>query len=66
MNNIVEVAKNYTKIIQASSVLCSCGEKWFSPFDKLYVKAYGKCVSCSSVGDLEKLSKNIFSIIEAA
>lgn len=63
MNNIVEVAKNYKQIMASQPITCTCGEKWFSPFDKLYVSAYGKCTSCSSSEEIEKLSENIFSII---
>ena len=66
MNNIYEVAKNSKSIIGGVPVVCSCGEKWFSPFDKLFVAAYGKCISCSSGEEIEKLSGNIFAIIEAA
>ncbi len=65
MNNIVEVAEKSQSIMSGEPVTCSCGEKWFSPFDKLFVSAYGKCTSCASDTEVEELSENIFAIIEA-
>jgi len=65
MNKIVETAQNYKQIMSGPPVTCSCGEKWFSPFDKLYVTAYGKCTSCSTTEEIEQLSENIFATINA-
>lgn len=65
MNNIVEVAENSQSIMSGNPIVCPCGEKWFSPFDKLFVSAYGKCTSCASDTEVEELSENIFAIIEA-
>lgn len=65
MNKIVEVAQNCQSIIDGGPVICQCGEKWFSPFDKLFVSAYGKCVSCAPPDEVDELSENIFAIIEA-
>jgi len=68
MNNIVEVAKNAQSIISEYPPPCCllCGEKLFSPFDKLYLATYGKCIDCTDeVDELQKNSKNIFAIIEA-
>ena len=64
MNNIVQVAQNADAIIKGKPVTCPCGERWFSPFDKLYVRAYNKCSTCSSPDELDRLSDNIFNIIE--
>ena len=66
MNKIIEVAKNAKEIMSSPPITCSCGEKWYSPFDKLYFAAYGKCTSCSSVDEALENSENIFAIIEAA
>jgi len=62
--SIYETAKNYEKVMASPPVICSCGEKWFSPFDKLYVDAYGKCTSCSSEDEINKLSGDILNIID--
>ena len=66
MNKIIDVAKRHKEILAESAgkeVCCpSCSEQWFSPFDKLYVAAYGKCFSCD---DKPENSENIFAIIEA-
>lgn len=70
MNKIVEVAQNSKQILSDSAgkhIHCpNCSEEWFSPFDKLYVAAYGKCTSCSSVEEVLGNGVNIDSIIEAA
>ena len=63
--NILEVARDAKEIVAGQPVTCPCGEKWFSPFDKLYVKAYDKCTTCSDDEELERLGNNIFAIIEA-
>jgi len=66
MNKIIEVAKNAQEILNGEPLTCACGDKWFSPFDKLYLATYGKCVSCTNdVDELTKNSENIFAIIEA-
>lgn len=65
MNEITKVAQNYQEIATGPPVICACGEEWYSLFDKLYVSAYGKCTSCSTVEEVERLSKNIFAIIQA-
>ena len=41
-NNILRVAKNYEEILKADNeVKCQvCGEKQWSPFDKLFVIYY--------------------------
>lgn len=65
MNNIVEVAQNAKKIMSGAPVTCPCGEKWFSPFDKLYVSAYGKCTKCSDADEIVELGTNIFNIVNS-
>jgi len=65
MNNIVEVAKNATKMMASEPITCPCGERWFSPFDKLYVSAYGKCTVCDNSDETLARAENIFAIIEA-
>jgi hypothetical protein len=64
--NIVQVAQNAKEIMASQNIYCHiCGEKQFSPFDKLYVSAYSACVMCTdTVEDVEKRSENIFAIIE--
>jgi len=70
MNKIVEVAKNSKKILADSAgqpVQCpNCPEKWFSPFDKLYVAAYGKCCTCENANVFIKNSENVFNIVDVA
>lgn len=65
MNKIVEVARNHKEIISGTPVTCACGEMWFSLFDKLYVTTYNKCSTCSTPEELERLSENIFALLEA-
>jgi len=44
------------------NVVCpKCGEKQFSPFDKLYVQEYNECVVCTDEHKLEKRGEYIFS-----
>jgi len=65
--NIVEVAKNCSEIMKSQSIYCPvCGEKQFSPLDKLFTKAYEKCIDCTPSDDLEGMSENIFRIIESS
>jgi len=67
MNKIIYVAQNSEKILAESAgqpVHCpGCNEEWYSPFDKFYIAAYGKCSSCATPDELEKNSENIFAII---
>ena len=65
MNKIIEAAENIDKIRKFNyEVHCPlCREKQWSLFDKLYTYAYGKCVDCSTVRDLEELGENIFAIL---
>ena len=66
MNNIVSVAKNALEIISDQGAYCpQCNTKQWSPFDKLYTRAYSKCVDCSTVEEIEQNGINIFAIIEA-
>lgn len=62
--NLIEVAKKRDDVMASPPITCSCGEKWYSPFDKLYVTAYGKCTECSTDSEIEGFSENIFKIIE--
>ena len=65
MNNIIEVAKNAKEIMASQAIHCHiCGEKQFSPFDKLYAMAYNTCVDCDTVDNVTERSVNIFTIIE--
>jgi len=65
MNNIIAVARDKEQILAPNTVACCpvCGVRWFSPFDKLYVAAYGKCTSCSTEDEVAELSENIFRIL---
>ena len=64
--NIIEVAKNRKEIMASQEIYCPvCGEKQFSPFDKLYTKAYNRCVDCENADILIEKSDNIFKIIDA-
>lgn len=62
---IIEAAENKDEILSFEyTVHCPhCGEKQFSPFDKLYTYSYGKCVDCSTVDELERLGENVFAIL---
>ncbi len=64
--NILEVGKKRDEIMASQGIHCpQCSEKQFSPFDKLYVSLYDKCVDCSTSEEIEKNSDNVFKIIEA-
>ncbi len=64
MNNIIAVARDKEQILaKHTAAECPCGERWFSPFDKLYVAAYGKCTTCSTEAEVAELSENIFRIL---
>jgi len=62
---IIEAAENRDEILSFEhTVRCPhCGEKQFSPFDKLYTYGYEKCVDCSSPEELKRLGENIFAIL---
>jgi hypothetical protein len=63
---LVETAENRAKIMASQEIYCQkCNAKQFSPFDKLFVSAYGFCVDCDTPESVEEKSKNIFNIIEA-
>ncbi len=65
--NIFEVAQNSAEIMSSQEIYCLiCNKKQFSPFDKLYVEAYNKCVDCSTPEEVETNGENIFRIIEAS
>ncbi len=65
MNNIIAVARDKEKILATHTAACcpACGSRWFSPFDKLFVAAYGKCTTCSTEAEVTQLSANIFRIL---
>lgn len=64
INKIIQVAENRAIIMSGAPIYCSCGEKWYSPFDKLFVSAYDKCCTCCSSEEWESLGKNILAIVE--
>lgn len=67
MNNIIDVAKDAKNIMASQKIYCHiCGEKQFSPFDKLYSMCYNICVSCDTIENVMERSVNIFKIIEGA
>jgi len=65
MNNIIAVARDKEQILAPNTVArCSvCSERYYSPFDKLYVAAYGKGACCSTEEEFDELSENIFRIL---
>jgi len=64
MNNIVYTAEHFDEICALLNVVCPlCSRKVFSPFDKLFVSAYGKCVDCATPEELEVLGENIFILL---
>jgi uncharacterized protein (DUF983 family) len=64
--NIIDVAKKRDEIMASLIIHCPiCGEKQFSPFDKLYVSAYETCVMCDTADNVEQRGDNIFSIVNS-
>lgn len=64
MSNIFAVAEKRSKIMAAQNIYCpSCNGKQFSPFDKLFTKAYDICADCIDAKKLDKLSDNIFALL---
>lgn len=65
MNKVIEVAENKDAIIKTPRIYCNeCGEDYYSEFDKLYIKAFGKCVSCTpDDAEIEHNSNQIFQIM---
>jgi hypothetical protein len=63
MNKLLEVAKNMREVMARQDIVCpNCGEKQWSPFDKLYCESYGVCYTCDSFDEIK--GNNILSIIE--
>lgn len=62
---IMDAIENKAEILKFDNkVFCPiCGERFFSPFDKLYIHSYGKCAGCSTDEEIEALSDNIFAIL---
>ncbi|HCU07266.1 MAG TPA: hypothetical protein DIC42_06820 [Holosporales bacterium] len=59
---ILDVIANKEKIMASQNIVCpSCGEKQFSPFDKLFTSSYGQCYMCEPEDEIK--SDNIFAII---
>ena len=67
MNNIVKVAQDKDKILKAKHLTkCSlCGQKQWSPFDKLYTETYEQCADCCSAETVKENSVNIFKLLES-
>jgi len=64
--NILDLIDIRDEIVASQKIFCPvCHQKQFSPFDKLFTKAYDKCVDCTPAQELDDLSGNIFSIVEA-
>jgi len=66
--NIVYVAEHRTEILAKSagkSVTCpTCEKSHFSPFDKLFIAAYGKCIfDVVDDEELKLMGENIFAIL---
>lgn len=54
-------AEVFDGFLKADSNCYDCGERFFSPFDKLYISVKGACYTCD---EDELLAKNIFKILE--
>jgi len=66
MGDIIEIAKKRDEIMTSQFIYCpECGEKQFSPFDKLYTSLNDKCVDCSDEDEVFSHSNNIFEILES-
>lgn len=72
MDKLIEAAQNAKEIMASQNSYCpKCNERQISPFDKLFVYAYGICYMCSpskpgpDEDELMRKSDNIFAIIEA-
>lgn len=65
---ITEVAKEKDKILRPDyQVFCKkCGERFYSPFDKMFILVQGDCVICNEEDDnlTYRLSENINKILE--
>ena len=65
--NIAIVAEKHKEIMAAQDIYCPvCSQLQYSPFDKLYTKAYERCVDCSTEQEVADKSDNIFAIIDVA
>ena len=67
MSNIIHTANNAKKIIAyENQPYCSkCNKRQYSPFDKLFLDAYGECFMCCDTDDMRK-GENILRIVETA
>jgi len=66
MKNIIEIAGKRDEIMKSQHIYCPvCGQKQFSPFDKLFSSLNDKCIDCSDDANIAKQSEHIFAIIEA-
>lgn len=67
--NIVELAENKNDYLKKNfSLQCPlCNEKWYSPFDRLYILAYDYCVECderqSDPLEAERKQLNILEVV---
>lgn len=64
--NIIELAQKRDEIMAAQDIYCPlCGQRQFSPFDKLFTKYMDKCVDCTDMAeDIVAIGNQIFQIIE--
>jgi hypothetical protein len=64
---LLNVANDAKNVMAAQDINCPiCGQHQFSPFDKLYTKAYGACVDCTPVDEYELKGENILAILEGS
>jgi hypothetical protein len=63
--SLVRTAYNAKRIVREKAYCPVCNERFYAPFDKLYIAAYGKCFTCddSTDGTADIRSDNIFTII---
>jgi hypothetical protein len=51
--------------MKEKTVVCpKCNEKWYSEFDKAFVKIWGECVFCADESKVENMGEVVFESIK--
>jgi len=66
--DIIEIAKQKDNILRPDyQVFCGqCGERYYSPFDKMFIEVNKDCIICTKISsdEINRLSDNINKILE--
>ena len=66
--NITEIAQQKDRILRPDyQVFCkTCGERFYSPFDKMFIEVNKDCIMCTKISsdEINRLSDNINKILE--